>query len=682
MSSTTRKCPRCATPVDGSSKFCGACGQPLVPAIQHASAPASAFGASKPPPQPPAQPAQPPPAARPPNRTMMGVPMAPDDQPTGVAGPAPKPAGPPRAEQRTMLGMPQPPKGAPPPEQAPQAPAGTFRPSYRPKPPPADGRTMLGVPLPPEAKGRSSRPPSTPPPGPEPQRPSQAQPPAPPALFAPPAPPAPFAPPPAQAGPSPASAGGVPPPPRGAAIAPNTQRTMLGVAGLGAQGAAAPPTDAGAGAYDAAAPPIHAPRERASVGFMDEPIALPSRSYRTPLIVLAIVAALVVLTAAVIVAARILGSGGPALSVRVVSTRAGEGLEVSVPDAEAGTKVRFGRDERTLARGRAILPLTSTALAVGDNSLELELVDPDGSIDERTVTLHVDYRVRASLDALDRDPPAIDIVVDVPAGARVLLDGRPLALDARGHGVRHDVIRAPEDSAVNHVDHVVRYAIQARRLAAAAGEVRTRIQFATLIIDRPGANVVTDRTSVEIAGAVDPAGRLTIDGAAIQVHAGRFVHAYPLPRPGLQTPTIVARAPRKAPRTQVIHIRRVEDLAAEAASFELDRSLTYARVEQNPSIYRGQSVAFEGRVYNVEVQAGRSVIQMLVRDCPRAHQCSLWVTYPAATDSTVGSWIRVLGTIAGEQQFRAESGRIVTVPRVDASFVLPAQEHATRRRRR
>jgi hypothetical protein len=80
----------------------------------------------------------------------------------------------------------------------------------------------------------------------------------------------------------------------------------------------------------------------------------------------------------------------------------------------------------------------------------------------------------------------------------------------------------------------------------------------------------------------------------------------------------------------------------------------------------------------VTVSEGRTVLQMLARDCPSGQRCPLWVTYPAATDITADQWVRVLGTVAGEQQFRSESNRVLTVPRVDAVFVLPSDD---RRRR-
>jgi hypothetical protein len=192
-------------------------------------------------------------------------------------------------------------------------------------------------------------------------------------------------------------------------------------------------------------------------------------------------------------------------------------------------------------------------------------------------------------------------------------------------------------------------------------------------IDRPGDQVVTDRDSVEIAGAVHPGAIVTIDGTAVPVTDSRFLYRFPLPAPATYTPRVIARAPGKAPAMRTITIRRVADLAAEAASFRADPSITWARIRQSPDTYRGQNVAFEGRVYNVDVQSGRSVLQILVRDCPRGERCPLWVEYPSATDATINDWVRVLGTGGGMQQFRAESERVIEVPRVDAAFVLPLE---------
>ena len=61
---------------------------------------------------------------------------------------------------------------------------------------------------------------------------------------------------------------------------------------------------------------------------------------------------------------------------------------------------------------------------------------------------------------------------------------------------------------------------------------------------------------------------------------------------------------------------------------------------------------------------------MLVRDCPGTQRCPLWVDIPQDTDVTADTWVRVLGTVAGEQQFRSERGQVHTVPSVRAQYVL------------
>jgi hypothetical protein len=279
----------------------------------------------------------------------------------------------------------------------------------------------------------------------------------------------------------------------------------------------------------------------------------------------------------------------------------------------------------------------------------------------------VDFRVRADLTPLTSDPPGFDVVVDAMPGSQVTVAGRPLAIDANGHGVQRIPLPAPPAEG-GAIDHVAPWRIQPPGGAAAEGQLRTRIPATTMQIDRPGAQVVTDRDAIEIAGAVHPGAIVTIDGTAVPVTDSRFLYRFPLPAPATYTPRVIA---RKAPATRTITIRRVADLAAEAASFRADASITWARIRQSPDTYRGQNVAFEGRVYNVDVQSGRSVLQILVRDCPRGERCPLWVEYPAATDATINDWVRVLGTGAGMQQFRAESERVIEVPRVDAVFVLP-----------
>lgn len=472
-----------------------------------------------------------------------------------------------------------------------------------------------------------------------------------------------------------------------------SQRTMLGMAAPGlappaaarpASSSVPPPRDAG----PSAAAPVAPPRQRSEVAFgvpatppapgtaSSSDYALPTRgpSKRSLLVVAGVIGVLAIFAALVAIAIALLRGGGASdVRASVVQTDHGDALRVEIAGAPAGARIRYAGQERPLEAGAALLPIPTGALRIGDNVVPLQIVAGDGEVEELEVALSLELRVRADLEGLRRDPPSVAIVVDTVPGAAVTLDGETLRLDARGHGEkRYPLDSAAEGSAAGAAfEHRVRYRITPPGGAPAEGEVRTRIPYATLQIDRPGTSLVTDASSVEIAGAVAQGATVTIDGARVAVADGRFVHRFPLPANGAFAPVVVARQPGRAPRAQRIRIRRVPDLAAEARNYEVTPDLTFARIQQNPNIYRGQRIALEGRVYNVQVSGGRSVLQMLVRDCPRGQHCPLWVTYPAATDVEVDRWVRVVGEIGGEQQFRADSGQVRTVPRVDAVFVIP-----------
>ena len=104
---------------------------------------------------------------------------------------------------------------------------------------------------------------------------------------------------------------------------------------------------------------------------------------------------------------------------------------------------------------------------------------------------------------------------------------------------------------------------------------------------------------------------------------------------GVFEPMLMATAEGKAPNIATVRVERVEELAVAAAGFEADASLSYAKIAQNPTIYTGQKAAFEGRVYNVAVEGGQSVLQVLARECPDGTRCPLWITYPASAEFTV-----------------------------------------------
>ncbi len=351
-------------------------------------------------------------------------------------------------------------------------------------------------------------------------------------------------------------------------------------------------------------------------------------------------------------------------------------LGIDVPD---GTKVRFNGAEYAIADKQVDIPLAADALHLNENEFTIEIVKPNGSSQEATVVIELLHRVRPDLSALEGDEPKLRVVVDVVSGSRITLDGALVPIDSNGHGTYEYPVEL--DGTTAAVERTVHYEVTREGQAPAAGDIEIRVPIASLQLDRPGAEITTEADSIEIAGAAPADSTVTIDGNAITLNEGRFLHRFPMPSHQEYAPVLLVRQEGRVPRQMTLKITRVRNLAEVAAQYEVD-DLTYARIAQNPSIYRGRKVEFKGRVYNVDVHQGRSILQILVEGCAEGQRCPLWITYAAATEHEVNDWVRVRGEVAGEQQFRSGSGQLNTVPRVDAAFLLEYTRPTPRRRRR
>jgi hypothetical protein len=598
-------------------------------------------------------------------RTMMGVGL--DAVPPAAPIPATPAPAPMAAAPAPMAPAASVEPIAPPPAAAPMPAAPT--PETAPAPAPAAAqaakarahRTMLGMPTPLVAPGAPA-PAADPVPAPAAPAPAPAQP-----LPAPAAAPA--------AAPEAAAPAG---PKR--AVGPS-HRTMLGVAAPVAARASAAP--AAPPAVVAPAPSMPAPTPQAMAATTttgDLSIAgLPSPRRRARGWFFALLFVGVALVGSVIAAGLYYRFTRTRVDVTaaVDAGESGEVLRVDVARAPEGARVHFGNAEQPVTGGHATFPLAADALHVGDNPLALVVVLPDGTQEAHSVTLTVEYRVRADLSTLTPSggaPAAITVVVDAIPGSTAVLDAQPLALDAAGHGTRAYPLTSLTPNAEGVIELTAQYTITPPPPAAPApGTLRSRVPTTTMQIGRPADGAVTDQRTVVIAGAVQPGATVTIDGQPATVTPdGHFTVTVPIAEEGMHELHLAASAPGRAPTTRVVHVRRVADLSREAASFDVDRALTYARIVADPAATQGARVAIEGRVYNVDLQDGHGVLQMLARDCAAGERCPLWVTYPAVTEVTVESWVRVVGTVAGTQQFRSQSGEVRTVPRVDAAFVLPS----------
>lgn len=368
------------------------------------------------------------------------------------------------------------------------------------------------------------------------------------------------------------------------------------------------------------------------------------------------------------------------LHVSIVSVATGEAIQVELEHAENGTKVRFLTQELPLAAGRATFPIETQNLHVGDNALEFTVIAPGGERTTETVHVSVDYRVRADVAAIDTAAPSIDIVVDAHPGATATVDGTPLPLDAQGHGVRRVALNTISASS-GRLEVTTRYTIANNGAPTPAeGTLVTHVAVTNLILDKPGRNVVTDQATIEVTGTVEEGATVTVDGVNVTPANGRFSYRLTVSSLGERQIQVQARAANKAMQQVNIQLRRVADLADEAENFGVDRSLTYARIAPNPNSFVGQKIELVGTVFNVTRGGGQSVVQMRVEPCTPGEICQVWVTYPATTEVALNATIRVVGTVGGEQQYRSQTGRTNSAPRVDAAFILPPRAAGGRRR--
>lgn len=410
------------------------------------------------------------------------------------------------------------------------------------------------------------------------------------------------------------------------------------------------------------APPIRSDNERATLP--------PRREVKALWPLMAVTLVVVTLTLFLV-----LPSSRPAhvdVSAKIVSTETGEALLFEVPSAVAGSRIRFGGQEKPLEAGRASFALAADSLRVGDNLVLADVVRPESEPAPVRITLAVSYRIWVDTAALRAERSSLDVVITALPGTRVTLEGEELKLDEAGRGVRSYPVDVVSEAKSGVIDHVVHYRVQPPSGETVVDELRTRIPVAMMQIDRPGREVVTDRDSIEIAGAAGKDTQVHLDKLQLPVKDGRFLHRLMLPEPGEYKPRLVASATGKAPFGVQLSIRRVKDLNQAAAQFGATPDLNYAKLAPNPAIYRGQKISLEGRVYAVDPRGADSVIQMFVRPCPSSRRCPLWVSDPHGTEVNVDAWIKVLGVVQGEQQFRSEKNEIVTVPKVEAQFVLPA----------
>jgi hypothetical protein len=479
---------------------------------------------------------------------------------------------------------------------------------------------------------------------------------------------------------------GQPPPAApGAGVQPTLRKTIMGVARPGIAPLnpgqlKEPPPPAPALAPQLAPPPA-ANWQGAQFGVPAPDLGpLPVRPplpVRTPrripaLAALSIVAAAALFTAAAV--ALFLHRSRGAIEAKLGMDAEGrERLELVCAGCDDGVKANLGAVSATFQGGRATL-LLDRKLPVGPNRVAIELERAPGRTDNVELSFPVEYRVRADITGLDQSPPRLTVRVQALSGTAVVIEGKPVVLAPDGTGSA-EVVVAKEltgaESGVRSLERRIGYVITPPGGAPASGEVSVRIGITPLLVQAPGPSIVIDTPTFVLSGRTAKEASVTVEGRPITVDAaGGFAQIMSVSAPGETNVMVRASAPEHAPRLVPIRVRRVDSLAAEAATLRASATNSFAALDK-PEEKRGLSVALDGSVIEARTESFVSILLLDVKSGCQSPPCLARVSLGTKLNFAESENVSVFGSLAGSVEGPKSGTRI---PAIQADFVLKGRK--------
>ena len=357
----------------------------------------------------------------------------------------------------------------------------------------------------------------------------------------------------------------------------------------------------------------------------------------------------------------------------VLDDRGREGLVLICDDCGDGTTVAIGATRGTFAAKKARLSLLKP-LDIGKNELHVAVRRPGiGRDEEIALTVAIDYRVRGDLSPLAEDPPKVKVLVQATPSAVVVIDGRPVALDAAGKG-EHAVdvsreLEGPADTVVPF-ERKLPYAVTLAGGAAHQGDVTLRFGIVPLRVDAPGNGIVIEGETFMLSGRTLKDGHISVSGRPITVDAeGRFAQLMNVSSIG--ETTIVVRAESKgdhAPRLVRVRVKRVASLQDAATQFRQSATDDYATIA-DAATKKGLPVVLDGEVVETRIDGEVTVLLLDVKTGCEAPPCLARVIYGGRFETKRGATLGAYGSLLGSVDGPRTGAKI---PEIAAEFLLPA----------
>lgn len=336
-----------------------------------------------------------------------------------------------------------------------------------------------------------------------------------------------------------------------------------------------------------------------------------------------------------------------------------------------GTVVRIGEARATIHDGRARLALASS-LAPTTRELVVEAASPSGRSTNLEFDVRVCGRLSPDLSTLAEDDPALAVVVEVPVGASVIVDGVALSLDAEGRA-RHRVALADEllgdRGTLQPLRRSLPFTLSAAECGDQAGQFVIELPIVPLRVTAPSASITLDRATFMLAGKTEPGATVTVEGRKIALNdRGEFAQKMTISKLGERVITVRSTVPGRAPRLVRRRIRRVANLEQEALSSARSIPSSLDEVSSQGGPRSGARFALRGSAKEVGVVGHGTHLVIKTDSCSLAN-CDVGVQFGGSTDVAVGEQVLVIGQWADD----ADSARSLT-----AELIAPLGRGSTR----
>jgi hypothetical protein len=226
-------------------------------------------------------------------------------------------------------------------------------------------------------------------------------------------------------------------------------------------------------------------------------------------------------------------------------------------------------------------------------------------------------------------------------------------------------------------------------------DARTKCET-RLVVASPRSRATVHSRKIRVRGRTEPGAYFTIGGRdrvrkATARSDGRFAENFNL-SVGRTELKIRAVAAKCLPSVEWITVRR-KRTAAELAALRQQRadkkarkaaaqaqyaanykasatSIPYKQLNKNADEYKGTKVTYRGQIFQIQEDAGTSVILLSVTDEGYDFWTDhIWVDYSGEIDSAEDDIITVWGQITGSKSYETQAGGETYVPRMRAKYI-------------